>query len=321
MLSKERVQCVIEGKAPDKIPVYGWLKENLKDVISAKYGSVEQFEDKYEFDFAHLFGGPGCFNREQFTALKKSCNGEITPESLLSLDMADVNDHTKYENVKKAIEHHKEKRGRFVYIQTPGIFEANNDYFGIQNHLMFLALYPEELKLVYERQAKWNRQFALNCIDLGVDMIHVSDDWGAQNSLLFSPDTWWELIYPYHKITVDAVKQTGTYVSLHSDGNITQVLDGIVKLGYDVIHPYQESAGMSYDLYHRKYKDHFALMGGLDVQTTIGFGKLEHLKSEIERIIGLFKSGHLLFCTSHFVQAHCTLEELEFAYDLILSIR
>ena len=176
MLSKERVQCVIEGKAPDKIPVYGWLKENLKDVISAKYGSVEQFEDKYEFDFAHLFGGPGCFNREQFTALKKSCNGEITPESLLSLDMADVNDHTKYENVKKAIEHHKEKRGRFVYIQTPGIFEANNDYFGIQNHLMFLALYPEELKLVYERQAKWNRQFALNCIDLGVDMIHVSDD-------------------------------------------------------------------------------------------------------------------------------------------------
>ncbi|HBN83492.1 MAG TPA: hypothetical protein DDZ89_06565, partial [Clostridiales bacterium] len=84
---------------------------------------------------------------------------------------------------------------------------------------------------------------------------------------------------------------------------------------------HQESAGMSYDLYHRKYKDHFALMGGLDVQTTIGFGKLEHLKSEIERIIGLFKSGHLLFCTSHFVQAHCTLEELEFAYDLILSIR
>lgn len=321
MLSRERVQCVIEGKTPDKMPIYGWIKENLKDVISAKYGSVEQFEDTYQFDFAHLFGGPGCYQRDQFAALKKDCNNDVTPEDLLSLQMADVNDQSKYENLKKAIEHHKEKRGRFVYVQTPGIFEANNDRFGIQNHLMYLALYPEELKLVYERQAKWNQRFALNCIDLGVDMVHVSDDWGAQHSLLFNPDTWWELIYPYHKITVDAAKKAGAYVSLHSDGNITQVLDGIVQLGYDVIHPYQESAGMSYALYHEKYKDHFTLMGGLDVQTTIGFGKKDHLKSEIERIIRLFKQGHLMLCTSHFVQAHCSLEELEFAYDLILNLR
>lgn len=321
MLSRERVQCVIEGKTPDKIPIYGWIKENLKDVISAKYGSVEQFEDTYQFDFAHLFGGPGCYQRDLYNELKNACKGEITPEDLLSLPMADVNDFSRYENLKKSIEHHKEKRGRFVYVQTPGIFEANNDLFGIQNHLMYLALYPEELKLVYERQAQWNRQFAMNCIDLGVDMVHVSDDWGAQNALLFSPDTWWELIFPYHKITVDEVKKSNVYVSLHSDGNITQVLDGIVRLGYDVIHPYQESAGMSYDLYFKKYKDCFTLMGGLDVQTTIGFGKYDYLKSEIERMIRLFKTGRLLLCTSHFVQAHCTLEELEFAYDLILNLR
>jgi uroporphyrinogen decarboxylase len=311
MLSRERVIAVIEGKTPDKIPIYGWLKENLKDVISAKYGSVEAFEDKYEFDFAHIFGGPGCYNKDRFAALIESCNGEITPEDLLSIDMADVNDMSKYENIKKSLEHHKIQRGRFTYVQTPGIFEANNTYFGIQNHLLYLALYPEELKLVYERQAKWNRQFALNCIDLGVDMVHISDDWGAQNSLLFSPDVWRELMYPYHKFTIDAVKKTGTYVSLHSDGNIMQVLDGIVELGFDVIHPYQESAGMSYDVYFAKYKDYFALMGGLDVQTVIGFGKLDLLKSNIERIINLFKKGHLLLCTSHFVQAHCTLEELE----------
>jgi uroporphyrinogen decarboxylase len=45
------------------------------------------------------------------------------------------------------------------------------------------------------------------------------------------------------------------------------------------------------------------------------------LKSNIERIINLFKKGHLLLFTSHFVQAHCTLEELEFAYDLISELR
>ncbi len=321
MLSRERVQCVIEGKTPDKIPIYGWIRENLKDILISKYGSVEKFEDLYEFDYAHIFGGPGCYKKDEFINLHNTCKGKITPKDLLTIEMSDVNNMSAYENVKKGISHYKDQRGRFVYMQTPGIFEANNGYFGIQEHLMYMLLYPDDLKAVYERQAQWNKQFAVNCIELGIDMIHVSDDWGAQKSLLFSPDLWWELMYPYHKITVDAVKSKNAYVSLHSDGNISQVLDGIVKLGFNVIHPYQESAGMSYEIYFKKYKGIFALMGGLDVQTTIGFGKFDLLKTEIERVIGLFKAGHLLYCTTHFVQDHCTMEELEFAYNLILNLR
>ena len=46
------------------------------------------------------------------------------------------------------------------------------------------------------------------------------------------------LMYPYHKITCDAVRERGGYLSLHSDGNVTQVLDGIVELGYNVLHPF-----------------------------------------------------------------------------------
>jgi len=106
-------------------------------------------------------------------------------------------------------------------------------------------------------------------------------------------------------------------VSLHSDGNVTQVLDGIVDLGYDVVHPYQISAGMDYNLYFSKYQDKFTIMGGLDVQTTIGFGKLELLKADIERVLRRFKDRGLLFCTSHYVQDHCSIPELVYAYDFI----
>lgn len=109
---------------------------------------------------------------------------------------------------------------------------------------MYLALYESELAEVYRRQAEWNRQFAMNCLGLGVDMIHVSDDWGAQSGLMFRPDIWRRLIFPYNKITCDAVRQRGGYLSLHSDGNISQVLDGVVELGYQVVHPFQESADM-----------------------------------------------------------------------------
>jgi len=38
----------------------------------------------------------------------------------------------------------------------------------------------------------------MNCLDLGVDMIHVSDDWGAQQGLMFHPGLWRRLIFPNH---------------------------------------------------------------------------------------------------------------------------
>ena len=160
----------------------------------------------------------------------------------------------------------------------------------------------------------------MNCLDLGVDMIHVSDDWGAQQNLMFSPEIWWKLIYPFHKTTCDAVKKRGAFLSLHSDGNINAVIDGIVDLGFNVVHPWQESAGMSLAGFKENWRDRFTVMGGLDVQTTIGFGNYDFLKAEIERVMRMFADGGLLFCTTHMVQDHCSLDELIFAYDLVYRL-
>jgi uroporphyrinogen decarboxylase len=234
--------------------------------------------------------------------------------------MSDPNDIVSYQSIIDQVRHHKEQRGRFVYVQTPGIFEALNGIFGIENHLCYLVQFEDHLHHIYQRQAEWNKAFANNCIDLGVDMIHVSDDWGGQTTLMFSPSIWWDLIYPYHKITCDSVLCRDTYLSFHSDGNISSVIDGVIKLGYQVVHPYQESAGMDLYEYKSKYTNSFTVMGGLDIQTTLGFGKLDFLRAEIERVLRLFADGGMLFCTSHFVQAHCTVDELTFAYDTVYEL-
>jgi uroporphyrinogen decarboxylase len=315
MLPRERVIQTIKHEKPDRIPIYGWVKANLEQQISEVFGSVEAFEDRYEFDYAHLFGGPPTFDEQVLQELR--ANGPIEPPALIDAPMHDPNDTAAFNDIVDQIRHHKEQRGRFVYMQTPGFFEAMNGVFGIENHLAYLLIFENELHEVYRRQAEWTIQFVNNCLDLGVDMIHVSDDWGAQNSLMFSPDVWWRLIFPYHKTVVDAVKRRGAFVSLHTDGNNMSVLDGIAELGYDVLHPFQESAGMDYSVYKSKYADKFVLMGGLDVQTTIGFGKLDFLRSEIKRVMSMFADGGLLFCTSHFVQDHCTMDELIFAFDTI----
>jgi len=318
MLSRERVKNVIEHSKPDRVPIYGWVRANLDPVLVQGWGSADAFEDHYEFDFAHLFGGPNPYPDE--AVREASADGVITPDVARALPMTDPDDRSAYADIVAGIEHHQGQRGRFVYVQTPGIFECLNGLFGIENHLLYLALYEEDLRAVYARQAEWNRRFAMNCLDLGVDMVHVSDDWGGQTGLLFSPRTWWSMIEPYHRVTTEAVRARGAFVSLHTDGNVNAVIDGIVGLGYHVVHPWQESAGMDLAGQMARYGDKFVVMGGLDVQTTIGFGKLDLLKAEIERVLRQGANGGLLFCTSHFVQDHCTLEELRFAFDLVYDL-
>ena len=320
MEARERVIETIRRGKLDRIPVYGWVAANLSEPITEQFGSVAAFEDHYEFDYAHLFGGPLCHKAEDVEALQAASGGAIDPLSFSELAYTDPDDSSAYQDIIDQVRQHKEERGRFVYVQTPGIFEALNGVFGIENHLMYLLMYMDEIQEVYARQAAWNKAFAMNCLDLGVDMIHVSDDWGGQQNLLFSVDTWWSHIYPYHKITADAVKARGAFLSLHTDGNINSVIDGIIKLGFDVVHPWQESAGMSLKEHREKYIDHFVTMGGLDVQTTIGFEKYDYLQAEIERVLQLSVDGGQLYCTSHFVQDHCSMEELCFAFDLIYRL-
>jgi len=320
MLPRERVIAVIEHRQPDRIPIYGWVRANLEEQITSTFGSVEDFEDRYEFDFAHLFGGPGPYSGEALDRLRAGSGGAIEPAALLDIPLTDPNSRAAYQDIVDQVRHHKEQRGRFVYVQTPGIFECLNGPFGIENHLGYLLLSEPDLHEVYGRQAAWNRAFAHNCLDLGVDMVHVSDDWGAQHSLLFRPEIWWRLIHPYHKATCRSVKERGAFLSLHSDGNNWDVMDGIVDLDFDVFHPFQESAGMDHGRYLSQYRDEFVLMGGLDVQTTIGFGKLDFLRAEIERVMTTFAQGGLLFCTSHFVQDHCSMEELTVAFDTAYEV-
>ncbi len=319
MNSTERVRNAILGLPVDRQPIYGWVAANLSEQISAQFGSVEAFEDHYEFDAAHLFGGPGAYRKDVLDRVAAE-NEELTPDLLVEEDFfTDPDDLTQYENLKQALAFHKQ-RERFCYVQTPGFFEPFNDVFGIENQLMYMAMYPDELAELYRRQADWTIKFAGHCIDLGVDMVHISDDWGAQKDLMFNPRLWWEIIYPQMKRVIDYVHSRGVFASLHSDGCVRKVADGIAQLGLDVVHPWQETAGMGYDFYLENYADKFAILGGLCVQSVIGMVPQPQLEQEIRRVFALLKGKRWICCTTHFVQDHCTMEDLVFAYDLVYKL-
>ena len=314
MNGKERVTNVILNKKADRMPIYGWINNHeFHQKIMEKYGSPEEFFDKYEFDMYHLF--PPALP----VIISPYYASTFFDDELPAVQFTNPDDMP-YRDIKPVMSLHSAQKGRFVYAQTPGCFEFFNGVWGIENHLAYLLLHTEQIREIYEKLADWTVGYVNNLIDLGVDMIHISDDWGAQTGMLFSDEIWRRLVRPYHKKVAAAVKKRGVFLSLHSDGNVMSVLDGICEIGFDVVHPYQESAGMSYDTYLNKYRGNFVIHGGLDVQTTIGFGDYAKLESEIRRVFGLFRDGGLLFCTTHMIQPHCSVDEAEFAYDLIYNL-
>ena len=74
---------------------------------------------------------------------------------------------------------------------------------------------------------------------------------------------------------------------------------------------------MPYDLYLEKYQDKFGILGGVCIQTTLGFGNIPRVDSEIRRVFSLLKGKRWACCTTHFVESTCSMDELCYAYDLI----
>ncbi len=325
MTPHERVLTAMRFEEPDRVPIYLWVfgQPGVIDDIQAKYGTFEAFCDALQLDMTQAFPARGLLKQgapphSPDSSYEAAYGWVFTLDAALDAEFTDPDDPEIYTTIRAEIEHHKGRRGRAVFVQTPGVFEAANGVIGQEQNLTELALRPELCRHLYERIARWSARYAENCLQLGADVIHISDDWGMNNALMFRPQTWWEVIYPAEKIICDAVRRLGGLLSLHSDGYITPVLDGVVELGFRVMHPVQESAGMDPVQIKQTYCGKLGIYGGLDVRTMLGRGlPREQLADEIRRVINSLKpGGGYIFCTSHMVQPGTPLDEVEFAYQI-----
>jgi uroporphyrinogen decarboxylase len=331
MLSRERVFCAMEHVEADRVPLYIWIFGNpIKDAIAEKYGSVNDFFDHYEIDMVQSFPSGGVLaDRSSYgadmtgeassigQASDDNCyGGVLTIDQALDTPMSDPADMGIYEPLRNDVEYHKGQKGRAIWVQTPGVFETSAGILGLQGALETLALEPEKMHELFRRIASWASKYADHCIDSGADTIHISDDWGRNDALMFSPKAWWEHVEPTERITVEHVRSRGAYVSLHCDGYFWDVVDGVIDMGVQCVHPIQQSAGMDMSRFKSEFGDRLTIYGGLDVRTTLGSGDLAAIRQEVaDRMRQLKPGGGYIFCTSHMVQPGTTLEEVETAYE------
>jgi uroporphyrinogen decarboxylase len=300
--SKERVKATLRRQATDRTPVDCWLyQKQFLEKLEAEYGTRDQFLDEFGVD---IFVG--------YIPYPNQSGRLWDVKELLDFDLGDPRDpkwlnHTDWNydfaglNVTEAVAQQGDKR--FIIAHVWGMVEGTSRIIGIENCWMNLGAQPKIMGAWFDRYADWLCGLLDSIKAAGADGITLSDDWGSNNTMLFSPRMWRQLISPPAARVVKYAHEIGLFVNLHSDGYIMQIMDDIVAMGYDSLHPVQESSGMDPQTVKDKYGDKITIYGSLDVIDGLLAYEGDVLDDYITQRFAIYApGGGFIYNTGHFVQ-------------------
>jgi uroporphyrinogen decarboxylase len=202
------------------------------------------------------------------------------------------------------------------YFITPNfgfcLFERAWTLRGFDAFLMDMALDPDFAAELLDRITAIQLVLIRRFIDLGVDGAYFGDDYGSQNSLLFSPDLWRALIKPRLARMFAPFRDAGLPILMHSDGNIKAILPDLIEIGLTVYNPVQPEA-IDHAWLRETFGGRLAFYGGISTQTVLPNGSPEDVKqaaADVVRKLAPDGTG-LLIAPSHRMMADIPLANVE----------
>lgn len=316
MNGKERVIATIRRRPTDRTPLDCWLaQKQFLEQLTAEYGSREQFMDEFNIDMMTGYVPyPNQFGRK----FDVSELGQIRlddPAQPQWITFSDWNVDFAGLNVVQAVDQHGDRRAVTAHLW--GIVEGTSTFLGIEQCWLNLGESPDLMMAWFDRYADWLCGLVDNVRQAGVDLITLSDDWGSNQTMLFSPRMWRRLIKPYAERVVQHARSRGLYVVLHSDGYIMQIMEDLVEMGYHMVHPVQESSGMDPHTVKDVYGDRLIVYGSLDVVDGLRVFEGDDLEQYIQDRFAIYApGGGFVFNTGHMVQPDVPPRRLIHAYTV-----
>ena len=108
---------------------------------------------------------------------------------------------------------------------------------GFENSMMDLADDTPELNGLLDRLADYNRKLVEAAVAAGVDGVSFGDDYGTQQGLLFSKDTFRRLVKPRLARMMEPARRAGLPIHFHSCGYVMDLFDDFKDLGVASLWP------------------------------------------------------------------------------------
>ncbi len=164
-----------------------------------------------------------------------------------------------------------------------GLFERSWTLRGFTEALTDAAGDPDFYDTLIGQIAEHQLKIIERLVELPVDGIMFSDDWGYQQGVLLGPERWRRFLKPRLAAMYARVHQAGKYALSHCCGRITDIVPDLIGIGLDVLESIQPEAMNPYAL-KREYGDRITFWGGLGSQSTIPFGTPREIADEVARL-------------------------------------
>ncbi len=196
-------------------------------------------------------------------------------ERMIDWDKAQSQEYNEFIEVKKYLPDEMK-----VIATTGKIFTLAWMLIGFENFCINLYEQPELIKEVIKNISKIQIGALNKIISLDyVEAVWIVDDLAYDTGLMISRDHLQEYIYPEYQKIVDLCEENGLYTFLHSDGDITSVINDLTKIGIDAIHPLDPNA-VDIKEVKNKVGDKVTLFGNVNVDL-LATGS----KKEIEEVV------------------------------------
>jgi uroporphyrinogen decarboxylase len=187
---------------------------------------------------------------------------------------------------------------------------------GMENVLADYLVNRDFLEALYDRLYAFYTDFALRAVRAGVDMIAVTGDIAMQDRIIMGPKAWREVDKPRLAHFIAACRRVNPklFMYIHSDGNVMEVMDDLVEIGFDVINPIQPECMDPVEV-KRRWGDRITLHGGVSLQRTLPNGTVAEVRREIEHLIRTCGyNGGLVVFPSNVIQPDTPTENIIACY-------
>ena len=164
-----------------------------------------------------------------------------------------------------------------------GLFERLWPLRGFENVLMDAAGEPAAFGGLVEAVAEHQLRVLERLVQLPLDAVFFSDDWGDQRGVILGPERWRRFLKPQLARMYALVRAAGMQVFSHCCGNITAIIPDLIEIGLDCLESVQPEAMDPYAL-KRQWGGHLTFFGGVGSQRLLPFGTPKEIRIEIRRL-------------------------------------
>ncbi len=184
-----------------------------------------------------------------------------------------------------------------IWISLDGFFWCPRTLLGIEPHLYAFYDHPELMHMINQDLADMHvrilRRLAGVCKPT---FMTFAEDMSYNNGPMLSEAIFDEFLAPYYRQVVPVLKEMGTTIIVDSDGDVTQLMPWLLKVGCDGVLPLERQAGVDGALLRRNHP-RLAMIGHYD-KMVMPLGE-RAMRAEFDRLLPLARGGGFIFSVDH----------------------